>query len=64
MTIEQSPVTIGTQKYVVNYRDGSGYAVFDLGVDNVISPTFESESCADAWLAGLVFGLEQVSEAV
>ncbi len=52
------------QKHIVHFTDGSGYAVFDLEPDDVISPTFLTEEEAQDWLDNLVANQEQSSEAV
>ncbi len=43
-----------SQKHIVQFRDGSGYAVFDLSPDDVISPTFDTEEQAQDWLDDFV----------
>jgi len=43
-------VSATTEKHIVAYRDGSGYGVFDVGSDDIISPTFDTENAAQEWL--------------
>jgi len=53
-------VSATTEKHIVRFRNGSGYAVFELDSSDVISPTFDTEDAAQKWLDD---SLEQ-SEAV
>ena len=43
-------VSTSTQEHIVSYRDGSGYGVFDVDKDDIISPTFDTEDAAQKWL--------------